>query len=234
MMTPAQFKAARAAVIEASKWNASRIRGEMAECIEISNTTEVHVAVPAVVRERAEAIALAGGWRVSTREIGDRVILGLETGGPAANVDLEVYRGPVAIILPTAAEHHVRVMGLVRLTRGEALELVDDALAAAMNNGGDPRVRVRRHSAYIVVDVATVAGWATHAVDPESFATCKAHEHVDITLHAEPVAGREPLSSRMPRSMPAETGCEVCGAWWLMTPDGSVCVNGHPPRRGWT
>jgi len=146
----------------------------------------------------------------------------------------EVYRGPVAIILPTAAEHHVRVMGLVRLTRGEAIELVDDALAAAVNNGGDPRVRVRRHSAHTVVDVATVAGWAAHAVDPESFATCKAHEHVDITLHAEPVAGREPLSSRMPRSMPAETGCEVCGAWWLMTPGGSVCVNGHHPRRGWT
>jgi len=123
MMTPAQFKAARAAVIEASKWNDSRIRGEMAECIEISNTTEVHVVVPVVVRERAEAIALAGGWRVSTREIGDRVILDLETGGPAANVDLEIYRGPVAIILPTAAEHHVRVMGLVRLTRGEAIEL---------------------------------------------------------------------------------------------------------------
>ena len=33
MMTPARFKAARAAVIEASKWNDSRIRGEMAECI---------------------------------------------------------------------------------------------------------------------------------------------------------------------------------------------------------
>ena len=59
MMTPARFKAARAAVIEASKWNDSRIRGEMAECIEISNTTEVHVAVPVVVRERAEAIAVA-------------------------------------------------------------------------------------------------------------------------------------------------------------------------------
>jgi len=110
MMTPAQFKAARAAVIEASKWNASRIRGEMAECIEISNTTEVHVAVPAVVRERAEAIALAGGWCVSTRETGDRVILDLETGGPAANVDLEIYREPIAIPREPHEAHDAHVV----------------------------------------------------------------------------------------------------------------------------
>lgn len=82
MMTPAEFKAARAAVIEASKWSDHHIRTEMAECIEISDTTEVCVEVPAVVCERAKAIARAGGWCVSTRASSDRVYLDLKTGGP--------------------------------------------------------------------------------------------------------------------------------------------------------
>lgn len=209
MMTPAQFKAARAAVIEASKWNDSRIRGEMAECIEI--------------RTRPRFTSQCQPWSASEPRPSRSLAAGAcRRERPATASSCRPQPSTTCASWASCG------------SRGEAIELVDDALAAAVNNGGDPRVRVRRHSAHTVVDVATVAGWAAHAVDPESFATCKAHEHVDITLHAEPVAGREPLSSRMPRSMPAETGCEVCGAWWLMTPDGSVCVNGHHPRRGWT
>ena len=248
MMTPAEFKAAREAKLKAKAWNDDRIRREIAECT-LADSWTLHVPVPAASRERAKTIAIAGGWRVSlwTFDGGglDTWIMDLETGGPAASVNLETYRGPVAIVLPTAAEYHTRVAGLVPLTRKEATARIDDAIAIALSDGGDPRVTVRQHSAQLVVDVAAGEGWIAYARDGESVIrfSGRPDAYVDISLHTERLRWldqdewreHDPLSPR-PRVVPpsASSGCEVCGAWWVMTPDGSVCVNGHHPRRGWT
>ena len=157
MMTPAEFKAAREAKLKAKAWDDDRIRREIAECA-LADSWTVHVPVPAASRERAKTIAIAGGWRVSLRACGgglDTWIMDLETGGPAANVNLETYRGPVAIVLPTAAEHHTRVAGLVPLTRKEATACIDDAIAIALSEGGDPRITVpipRRHKCRMGAD----------------------------------------------------------------------------------
>lgn len=220
-MTPAEFKAARDEQAARAQWSDDRIRHELADVITNADVLAVRVSVPASSRERMKAIALAGGWRtmgfVSCGSVPNMTVLELVTGGPEANVDLGMYRGTPPVILLTAAEHHARIMGLVPLSRASVADLIDDAIADALRNGGAPSFTIRRHSVQLAVDVAAEHGWLTYAMCDGLVAQLpsKLDEFVCLALHAERLGWmdqdawreHEPLSATM-------TPLTIAGLTW--------------------
>jgi hypothetical protein len=188
MMTPAEFKAARDEQATRAPWSDDRIRHELADVITNADVLAVRVSVPASSRERMKAIALAGGWRViMTMGLAESTMWGLElvTGGPKANIDLGTYRGTLAVAVPTAAEHHARLMGFVPLTHAAVVDLIDDAIADALRDGSIPSFTIRRHSVQLAVDVAAEHGWLTYAMRDGFVVQLpgKLDEFVCLTLH---------------------------------------------------
>lgn len=167
-MTPAEFRAARAKV---QPWSVDRVRDELAKAMQAARDAlelGVHVHVPSHSVTCVREIARCGGWCAVQAQKPDthgnvRVTF---TAGPESMVDMQRFCGDLHTttggrVLFTAAEHARYIAESKPIQPTAAAKLVDDALAASLQAAEDdvPAVRVRRHSAQLVVDAAAAQGW---------------------------------------------------------------------------